>query len=80
MKFISSSPLSFCLLVVVVDGDSCYRSGVTAQEQKRHVACSGHQVDQHGHAHGSQSGQVELLHQQTSEEDPQAGTGDGGHS
>lgn len=68
-----------CLLVAVVDSDSCNRSGVTAQEEKGHVAGSGHQVDQHGHADGSQSRQVELLHQETPEEDPQTGTGDGRH-
>lgn len=68
------------LLVAVVDRDACYRSGITAQEKEGHVTRSGDQVDQHGHADGSQSGQVQLLHQQTSEEDTQTGTGDGSHS
>jgi len=56
------------------------RSCVTAQEEKRDVAGSGHQVDQHGHADGTQSRQVQLLNQETPEEDSQTGTGDGCHT
>lgn len=69
-----------CLLVAVGDGDPSYRTGVTAQEEKRDVACGGHQVDQHGHANSTQSWQVELLHQQAPKEDTQTGTGDGRHT
>lgn len=68
------------LLVTVGDRDPRYRSGVTAQEEKRDVAGSGHQVDQHGHSDSTQSWQVELLHQQAPEEDSQTGTGDGCHA
>lgn len=68
------------LLVTVGDRDPRYRSGVTAQEEKRDVAGCGHQVDQHGHSDGTQSWQVELLHQQAPEEDSQTGTGDGCHA
>lgn len=44
-----------CLLVAVGDRNPGDRSCVTAQEEKRDVAGSGHQVDQHGHADGAQS-------------------------
>lgn len=68
------------LLVTVGDRDACYGSGVTAQEEEGDVASGGHQVDQHGHADGAQSWQVELLHQQAPEEDSQTGAGDGCHA
>lgn len=68
------------LLITVGNRDSRYRSGVAAQEEERHVASSGHQVDQHGHADSTQSWQVQLLHQQPPEEDTQTGTGDGCHA
>lgn len=68
------------LLITVGNRDSRYRSGVAAQEEERHVAGSGHQVDQHGHADSTQSWQVQLLHQQPPEEDTQTGTGDGCHA
>lgn len=60
------------LPVGVCDRHSCDLSGVTAQEQEGDVAGGGDQVDQHGHADGSQRRQVQLLHQQAAHEDPQA--------
>lgn len=80
MQTSSNPPLLASLLIAVVDSDSCYRSGITAQEKKGHVTRCGHQVDQHGHANSTQSGQVQLLYQQPSKEDTQAGTGDGCHT
>lgn len=68
------------LPVAVIDGHSCDRTGVTAQEQEGDVAGSGDQVDQHGHADGSQRRQVQLLHQQTAHEDPQTRTRYGCHT
>lgn len=53
--------------------------GVAAQEQEGDVAGGGDQVDQHGHADGSQRRQVQLLHQQAAHEDPQTGAGNGRH-
>lgn len=67
------------LLVAVGDRHPGNRSGVTAQEEERDVAGGGHQVDQHGHADGAQSWQVQLLHQQPPEENTETGTGDGRH-
>lgn len=43
------------LLIAVGDCDPGYGSRVAAQEEKRDVARSGHQVDQHGHADSAQS-------------------------
>lgn len=68
------------LLIVVGNSNPSYRSSVTAQEQKRDVTRSGHQVDQHSHADSTQSWQIQLLHQQSPEKDTQTGTGDGCHT
>lgn len=68
------------LPVAITDCHSCDRARVTAQEQEGDVAGGGDQVDEHGHADGSQRRQVELLHQQTAHEDPQTRTWNGGHT
>lgn len=59
---------------------ACDGTGVAAQKQEGDVAGSGDQVDQHGHADGSQRRQVELLHQQATHEDPQTCTRNGCHT
>lgn len=68
------------LLIVVGNGNPGHRSSVTAQEQKRDVTRSGHQVDQHRHTDSAQSWQIQLLHQQPPKKDTQTGTGDGCHT
>lgn len=67
------------ILVAIGDGHPSDRSCVTAQEEEGHVTGTGDQVDQHGHSNRSQSRQVQLLHQQTSQEYSQTGTRDGRH-
>lgn len=63
-------------LVSIGNSNPCHRSCVASQEQERHVASCGHQVHQHGHPDGSQSGQAELLHQEATQEYAQTGTWD----
>lgn len=68
------------LLVAVGHCNPGNGSRVTAQEEEWDVAGSGHQVDQHGHADGTQSWKVQLLNQEAPQENTQTGTGDGCHT
>lgn len=68
------------LPVVVADRHPGNGASVTSQEEEGDVAGGGDQVDQHGHAYGSQRRQVELLHQQAAHEDPQTRARNGRHA
>lgn len=52
---------------------------VTAQEEEGDVTSCGHQVDEHSHPNGPEGRKTELLHQETAQEDAQAGTRDCRH-
>lgn len=72
----ASVPASFPP-VCVRHADARHRARVASQEQEGDVAHGGDQVDQHGHADGSQRRQLELLHQQAAHEDAQTRTRNG---
>lgn len=74
------SEFHLVLLVAVGNCNPGDGSRVTAQEEERDIAGGGHQVDQHGHADGTQSREVQLLNQEATQEDTQTGTGDGCHT
>lgn len=67
------------LRVSIGNSNPSHGARVAAQEEEGDVASCGHQVDEHGHPNGPEGRKTELLHQETTQEDPQAGTGDRSH-
>lgn len=67
------------LRVSIGNSNPSHGARVAAQEEEGDVASCGHQVDEHGHPNGPEGRKTELLYQETTQEDPQAGTGDRSH-
>lgn len=65
--------------VSIGNSNASHRAIITAQEKEGDIASRRHQVDEHGHSDGPQGRQAELLYQEATQEDAQAGARDGCH-